>query len=299
MSNRTIAEKHTDNIYDREILYCMLYMQHKANVRLGKGLDYVCLSYKFWMKRLPATRSMVTKALNRLREAGLIETKRTRRYGKIVLVIRIGRKLSSGYGEPFQTVIPEPIERLSDNQSLFINKKEENKAMNKYVEPLGFMPKPGKKNKIVEEEPTQENVASLPVSFDNARKVWSVYWHSKYDGPVDGFPASKKMRAMFKQWVAKVPDDQKPLQLIARAVGNWPEFREMVKHRTGKGMPERPMLEQVFFNLPSLIDVTDPAPKAQKFVPMKGNMKMKKVLAKLMQEHKDDDAKSAAKLSSK
>lgn len=295
MSNRAIAEKHTDNIYDREILYGMLFFQEKANVKLDDGPAYVPLPYSYWIKRLPASRSTIRKSLNRLRKADLIETKKTRRHGRVALMLRLGRKVSKGCEGTYPKVAGEPIGRLLENQ--FIeedNKKEKNKMTNNCSEPLGFMERPGKKVDI-KVNIDKGDIASLPVSFDNARKVWATYWHSKYEGPVDGFPASKKMRAMFKQWVAKVPEEHNPLQLIARAVGNWPEFRELVKHRTGKGMPGRPQLAQVFYHLSTLLDVTDPEPKTAKHVPMKGGEHMENVLAKLIEEHNSDAFKHKIK----
>lgn len=272
----TLAEEHTDNIQTRVMLFRMLMLQKRADRKIDLGNKYVVRSYAYWMEHLALTRHAVKKALNELREAGLIETEVRLVYGKTLLHMRLGPKLNQGCHTTGGLVVTQPSSGSGDGQPI---DTEGNMESDMEEKTYGLL-EPGGQKSIL--KPTIEQLLSGKPSFDQARKVWSVSWFASQEGPVDGFPQSPKARKMWKNFVSKVPDSHSALQLIARAVNSWPEFLEIVKLNKGQNLSLLPNLYHVIWNLPSLLEMVAPASVTLKPGALTPNEKAKAQLEKLM-----------------
>ena len=240
------------------MLYRMLLWQPMAVIKLDDGHCYRAASIKVWMKETSAEKDRAGDAVKRLRGLKFINTKIRKFDGAPTLHMRLDLRVclifKDGLARNGFTAIPEMDLRHSpktlNNEDVMENNKGEEDNADGVLSSNLF--------KSVSGVPKEEGrLIDRDLSFDNARKVWSVYWRQKFDGPVDGFPNSTKARKMFKDWAKKVPKNQPALHLIARAVGNWPEFQGIVKTRTGKRIPDYPDLYAVLYNLPSLLDVSE------------------------------------------
>lgn len=259
-NNWTIAEDNTDDLSTHVMLYRMMAVQvgDDADVFFDDENPYAVRSYKYWRKCLHASDGVVRRTLNKLREKGIVQTVRKKVFGEVRLHIRLAINFTEKHGVNVQnehsvsskwTSAPVHNEHSQGSKMNISYIKKNNKENNKVKQSANKIRKDilGSSETVLEgKKPT----------FDNARKVWSVYWHKHQDGPVDGFPTSPKIRVMYRNWVSKVPDNQSPLHLIARAVQHWGEFRDEVKSDTGKSVPDYPTLAHVLWNLPCLLRIS-------------------------------------------
>ncbi len=287
--NWAICEDYTDDLRSHVMLYRMMAIQTGADIFLDNENPYAVRPQDYWETTLRSSRSTVQRTLNKLRKAKIIETVRVKVFGEVRLHIRLAIKFTEKHGVKVQN--DPSIGSICDNgtgqndttgqvkmtQSSISRKDNKKNSMKQTAEKIRKEIL-GKSGTVLED--------SKP-TFDNARKVWSVYWHKYHDGPVDGFPQSPKVRKMYRDWVSKVPSSQSPLHLIARAVQHWSEFRDEVKSDTGKPIPDYPTLVYVIWNLPPLLRISphigkpvEPSP-VQSDAPLNATEKMK---LKILQE---------------
>lgn len=272
LSSWTIASSYTSDLISRSILFRMIALQQRADVWLDDGPPYIVRGYAYWMEIFAVTDYQIKKGLKALRQSGVVETQKRLAYGKTLLHLRlspsfiaehsipVGSKSPNGSGDNCPTGPTTSDEPIYKKDSMNDNKKKKGYAL---LEPVGSKASPEVSDKV-------DLIIDKIASFDAARRVWGTYWHRNHDGPVDGFPQFPKARKMWKDFVAKVPNTENPLHLIARAVDNWSEFRDVVKARTGKHLPEYPSLYPTLWNLPSLLDVSSAQAVAPKVIPKKG-----------------------------
>ena len=261
VGNWTAARQLTKSPLELCIVYRAMFLQSIAPD------EWFSQSVTDWAFHCNSNKRNVGRALARLREAGVILSRTESRRGIRTSYHRANMASPScQYGATHHATVALPIKGKQI--------EEEESKMKTY----GLM-KPPSKKVVSEVKP----IDGRPI-FSNARKVWSIYWHKNYEGPVDGFPDSPKTRKMFRDWVGKVPSDRKPLHLIASAVDNWSEFRDITRSRTGKKLPEHPVMWALLANLPSLLDVGDSEGAIEQVVPKKGDMsphdRLKKLMAK-------------------
>ncbi len=258
-SNWLIAEANTDDLATHVMLFRLLAVQPNSHLFIDGGNPYATLSYEYWRKCLRVKTDSVTKrSLNKLRKKGIVQTLRKKMYGEVRLHIRLSIYFTEKYDVKVQN---EPTVDSDGTTGLVQNELTQGSKMNQ-----SYIKKNNKENNSIKQSAKKIRKEILGSSetvledkkptFDNARKVWSVYWHKYQDGPVDGFPTSPKIRKMFRDWVNKVPEDEIPLHLIARAVQHWSEFRDEVKSDTGKSVPDYPTLAHVLWNLPCLLRIS-------------------------------------------
>ncbi len=259
--NWAIAEDYTDDLHTRVMLFRMMVVQigDDADIIFDDRNPYAVRNYDYWRKALCVkSDGPVKKALKNLRRAGIMETVRKKQYGNVLLHVRLAVNFTEKHGLSGTKLNPVghnmtngpgiiyPTEEAQMNQPYISKKNSKKNSMKQSAKKI-------RKEILGKSETVLED--SKP-TFDNARKVWSVYWHKYQDGPVDGFPQSPKVRKMYRDWVSKVPSDQSPLYLIARALQHWSEFRDEVKSDTGKPIPDYPTLVYVIWNLPSLLRIS-------------------------------------------
>ncbi len=253
LSNWQIAKQNTTEIVTRSVLYRMLILVDRADVRLDDGPLYVVRDYEYWMDELGVGRSQLKRAFGDLRRRGILQTKVKRAFGQTRLHLRLGRyralqlvvNNTSTRSKTDRLIHKKDGMKDSTNQNTFgvLRPQRKKKILTK------------KKHKVSEVDIVAFDPADLQPTFSAVRKVWSTNWHIHCSGPVDGFPQNKKSAAMWKAWVAKVPADREPLQLVALAVANWSAFRQMVKMNKGTSIGVKPTFYHLLWNLPSLLEV--------------------------------------------
>ncbi len=287
--NWAICEDYTDDLRSHVMLYRMMAIQTEADIFLDNGNPYAVRPHDYWEKAIRSSRSTAQRTLNKLRKSKIIETVRVKVFGEVRLHIRLATKFTEKHGVNVQN--DPSIGSICDNGTGQNDTTGQVKMTQSYISKKDSVKDNVKQSatKIRKEilGTSKTVLENKKPTFDNARKVWSVYWHKYQDGPVDGFPQSPKVRKMYRDWVSKIPKDQSPLYLIARAVQHWSEFRDEVKTDTGKPIPDYPSLVHVIWNLPPLLRISphigEPAKSspASSDAPLNATQKMK---LKILQE---------------